>query len=223
MIIRSLAATLQLGLLSWVVLSLDSPPAHSTDLGDSLLRGSGLAFPDPWPDLGQSLELVGRLTMAESVPPFPAQMAEYTWTVTGPVVHSTDEPSPGIRTLYLTFGVLEIREDLALNSEFEPEPPNSEVPSTFRDGESKLLGTLTDFRIRQIFGLTTASGTVQFEGGSALGGLGVWTSWSFDAAVSTFGDEIPVGYGAHWNLELAPLEPVSVEPSSWTSVKALYR
>lgn len=222
MSIRGFAWTMLLGLIcSSVVI----PPtwAGSSAIEESLLRGSGLAFPDPWPDLGESLELVGRITMSESVPPFESTIAEYTWTLTGPVVHSVDEPAPGIRTLHLTFGVLEIREDVAINSEFEPDPPNAEVPSSFRDGDVKLLGTLTDFRIRQIFGLTTATGSVQFEAGDAVDGLGAWTHWSFDAAVSAFGDEIPVGYGAHWNLELAPLEPVSLEATSWTSVKALYR
>ena len=37
------------------------------------------------------------------------------------------------------------------------------------------------------------------------------------------GGEIPAGYGSNWHLDLEPRAPVSVQPSSWGGIKALYR
>lgn len=191
----------------------------------ALLRASGLAFPWALPGYGQSLEVVGRIEADGSRPPFPMVPAEreYTWTLTGPVVYQIEEPAPGIRYLSLTFGVLEIREDSATNSQYSPNPPNAAVPSTFHDGGILLLGTVTGLRVREIFGLTTASGDLHFEGGSVLDSLEGDHEWAFDAAVSPFGSGIPAGYGAAWNLDLTPRVPVSIGTSSWGGIKALYR
>jgi hypothetical protein len=186
------------------------------------LRGSGFAFPDALPDLGRSLEIVGTLNLATSDPPFDPQPVEYTWTIYGASVHSVEDPSSGIRTRYLTFGVLEIRSDPSFNSLYEANPPNELVPRTFHDGEVVLLGSVTEFAIREIYGIVTASGEVLFEGGSAL--PGVTGEWTLNAAVSVeAGGAIPPGYGSQWNLELAPTQPVRITPETWTSIKALYR
>jgi hypothetical protein len=192
---------------------------------DPFLRGTGLAFPDPLPGYGESLEVVGRLDLESSRAPFgaPSGPAEHTWTLTGPVVHSVEEPTAGIRYLDLTPGVLEIRRDPAQNSQFSPGPPNALVPSSFHDGENLLLATVTGLRIRDIFGIVTVTGDIAFEGGTALAELGGDVEWSFDAAVSVYGADLPPGYGSHWNVELRPREPVSVETATWAGVKSLYR
>lgn len=188
------------------------------------LRGDGLSFPAPLPGLGEALELVGRLDPAVSSPPFPMNLAlEYTWSVYGPVVHTIDDATPGLSTRDLTFGILEIRGDAALNSSFSPFPPNAVVPSTFHDGSVVLLGPLIDLRILDVFGIVTAAGTVQFDSGDALGSLGQLRTWTFRAAISTFGPGIPPGFGSNWSLELDPVAPVGVEGASWGAIKALYR
>jgi hypothetical protein len=192
---------------------------------DPFLRIEGLAFPQSVPEQGQQLELVGRVNSESSNPPFAIDPTrhEYTWSLYGAVVHEVENPSPGIKYRHLTFGILEIREDPSFNSSFSVNPPNLEVPSTFHDGAILLLGTVTRLRIREIFGIFTATGDLRFEGGEALSELRETLEWSFDAAISTFGEEIPIGYGSRWTLELAPREPVGIDETSWGHVKALYR
>jgi hypothetical protein len=189
-----------------------------------VLRGDGLSFPDPFLGLGESLELVGAFDPENSEPAswfLPGR--EYTWVVYGPVVYEVDEPAPGIRYMDLTFGVLEIREDSRLNAQFDADPPNASVPSTFRDGTVLLMGSVTDLRIRDIFGIVTATGEIRFEGGVNLLLLGDAVEWSFNAGVSLFGTEVPSGYSAHWAIETMPIAPVGVEAESWSRIKSLYR
>jgi hypothetical protein len=198
-------------------------PGLAADPAD-LLRGPALSFPYTLPEPGQELELVGHIDAGASRAPFPmADGAEYTWSIYGPVVHAVDHPSPGITVRWLTFGVLEIREDVSPDADFSAFPPNRSVPSSFHDGSVLLLAQLTDLRLRDVFGLVTAHAAVHFVSGSAAPGLGDLVIWSLTAAVSEFGDPIPPGYGSSWRLELTPLAPVGVEEESWGAIKALYR
>lgn len=168
---------------------------------------------------------MGHLNIEASRAPFALDPGthEYTWSFYGAVVHRMETPSPGIVYRCLTFGLFELREDPAFNAQYLADPPNELVPSAFHDGRVLLLGTVTDLRIRDIFGIVTATADLRFVGGSALGDLGSQDEWSFNAAVSTFGDEIPPGYGSRWALELEPLKPVSIQDASWGQIKALYR
>jgi hypothetical protein len=176
------------------------------------------------PDLGQALELVGRLDPGVAGAPFPMDPAlEYTWSVYGPVVHHVEGGTPGLSTRSLTFGILEIRGDPSHNSSFAPFPPNAVVPSAFHDGTVVLLGVLTGLRIQDVFGIVTASGSVEFGSGASLADLGALRIWTFRAAVSPYDPTIPPGFGASWSLQLDPAAPVGIEPLTWGGIKALYR
>ena len=201
-------------------LVLPATPARSLHL-----RGDGMAFPDALPGIGEALEIVGRLDPADCDAPFEIspEINEYTWTIYGPVVHFVDDPAPGIRTLYLTFGILELREDSRRNSMFFADPPNSAVPSSFHDGETVLFGTITDLRIREIFGIFTASALITFQTGNALPDLGTRVAWNLASGISPFDEELPPGFGSSWSIELTPNEPIGVESTSWGGIKALYR
>ena len=191
--------------------------------GANQLAGTGLAFPKPLPDHGDALELVGRLELGGQAPFDHDGFAyEYTWTLNGPVCYEVREAAPGILYRSLTFGVLEIREDPDRDSAFQIFPPNALVPSSFHDGGILLMGIVTDLEIREIFGIVTASAQLRFEAGRALGLLQN-AEWSFNAAVSTYGAEIPNGYGSRWTLVLLPRQTVSVETSTWAGIKTLYR
>ena len=199
-------------------------PAGASALEAYAVRGDGLSFPSVFPDEGDALEIVGRIDPSASVSPFELDGAtrEYTWTLHGAVVHEVEEPAQGIRYLYLTFGVLEIREDSAINSSYAENPPNAVVPSTFHDGGVVLLGAVTNLRIREIFGIVTASGDLGFVGGESYDDLGGSVDWSFNAAVSPYGEEVPAGYSAHWTVEMTPNAPVGISSDSWGGIKSLY-
>lgn len=210
-------------LLRWLALALVVFPAISAS-EPFVLRGGGLSFPDPFLGMGESLELVGQLDPSASEPaPWFLAGNEYTWVIYGPVVYAVDEAAPGIRYMDLTFGVLEIREDSRLNAQFDANPPNAAVPSTFRDGMILLMGSVTDLTIRDIFGIVTATAIVRFEAGEKLPLLGDAVQWSFQAGVSLFGPEAPSGYSAHWAIETRPVPPVGIESGSWSRIKSLYR
>ena len=202
------------------ILLLLSGIAPGASARESYFRGNGLSFPDVLPEVGEALELVGRLDPVLCDVPFPLlpDTHEYTWTVYGPVVYAIAETAPGLRTLYLTFGLFELREDPRRNSAYSPFPPNDDVPSTFHDGETLLLGTLTDLRIREVFGILTAVGDLSFEVGKALPDLAGTTSWTLSAAISGLGGEIPAGYGSVWGLEVIPHDSVGIEATSAPTV-----
>ncbi|GJM45530.1 MAG: hypothetical protein DHS20C21_23720 [Gemmatimonadota bacterium] len=198
-------------------------PVSGASAADRLV-GAGLAFPHVLPEHGESLELVGHIDPETAELPFPlnGDWNEYTWTLTGPVVYETLHPAPGIHYRRLTFGILELREDPSRNSAFLPNPPNVLVPSSFHDGSILLLGTVTDLEVRDIFGIVTATAELRFGGGTRVADL-ERTEWTFNAAISGFGAEVPLGYGARWTLDLHPSAPVTVQSDSWTAIKALYR
>lgn len=204
--------------LAFLVLLAGAPAAPAEGIA-----GTGLAFPDPLPEDGDALELVGHL-VARAETPFPLDVDgyEYTWTLTGPVCYEVQEIAPGIRDRRLTFGILEIRRDPARNAEFAVFPPNQVVPSRFHDGEVLLLGIVQDLTVFERFGIVRAAGCLNFQGGSALGTL-TRQEWQFRATVSAFGPEIPSGYGSHWGLDLVPQLAVGVESATWGAIKALYR
>lgn len=205
-------------LLALALLLAGLAPAHAEGIA-----GTGLAFPDPLPEDGDALELVGNL-VARAETPFPLDVDgfEYTWTLHGPVCYEVDDIAPGIRDRRLTFGVLEIRRDPARNAEFAIFPPNRIVPSRFHDGEVLLLGIVQDLTVFERFGIVRAEGCLTFQGGSALGTL-TRQEWQFRATISAFGPEIPSGYGSHWGLDLVPQQAVGVESATWGAIKALYR
>jgi hypothetical protein len=187
------------------------------------IAGTGLAFPDPLPDEGDALELVGNISLRAETPfPFDPDQYEYTWTLNGPVCYEIEEIAPGIRNRRLTFGVLEIRRDAARNAEFTIFPPNGIVPSHFHDGEVLLMGIVTDLTVWEGFQIVTAKGDLLFQGGSVLGDL-ERQEWQFRAAITPYGPEIPSGYGSHWGLDLVPHQVVGVERATWGGIKALYR
>lgn len=206
------------------IAALSLPTGGDAGAPAAVLRGDGLSFPFAMPGLGQALELVGHLDPGADGAPFPMDPgSEYTWSVYGPVVHSVESGTSGLSTRSLTFGILEIRSDPSLNAVFAPFPPNAVVPSAFHDGAIELLGVLTELRIQDVFGIVTATGSVEFESGASVGSLGAVRDWSFRAAVSPFDPTIPPGFGARWSLQLDPAAPVGLGRSTWGGIKALYR
>jgi len=211
-------------LACWILAVAALGPGAVAASESAVIRGGGLSFPDPFLGLGEALELVGTVDPGTSKAPFAFDSSlEYTWVVYGPVVYSVEEPVEGIRYMSLTFGVVEIREDPSINAAFDADPPNAVVPSAFHDGAALLLGSVTELRIRDIFGIVTATGVIRFEAGNALPLLGESVEWTFNAGVSLFGPEVPSGYSAHWAVEASPVTPVGVQSKSWSSIKSLYR
>jgi hypothetical protein len=96
--------------------------------------------------------------------------------------------------------------------------------ATFTDGTLILSGVFDGFLVRNRFSAMLGNfvGTVDFTGGTLLGGLTTPQDWPFGGGWSRSVTGIPAGYQENWDGKI-DLAPVGVEPSSWQKVKGLYR
>jgi hypothetical protein len=122
--------------------------------------------------------------------------------------------SGGLFTIYVDW--------LPSNADYGINPPNATAPSTFQDGISTYLdGYFTAFNMT--LNTATASGsfngTLTFTGGDVFPLLQATDGWTFGANVAGIS---PEGYDLFINGDVF-LTIVSVEESSFGSIKALYR
>ena len=163
----------------------------------------------------------------------PDATKEYTFYITGLTSLGTQNPVPGIvYTCAYTGGTWEIHEGSPKNAPTAasmPALPNAQVPANFIDGPIVLSGTLANFSTQITKSGTSASGSFradyvatggtyfsQVGGGQALF-QGVWCPTPKPTGC------VPATYSAHpdGKWDVPPTTPTL--PSTWGTVKMLYR
>jgi hypothetical protein len=208
-----------------------------------------LEFGNSWGNLttpGSSHDVVGRITKTTgSAAPIAFDMTtsyEYTFHMTGMTLDAAVFNAGATDSFYFgAGGTIGIYEHSPKNSARPPaaSPPNGTVPGTFTDGTLILSGSVDNLLLTRRDGASSspdsvgeARGEVTFNGGTRLGELtsncnGNALGWFFNVALSADWTTsfIPVGYNFYWAGELLKntCPPTSTEPSTWGSIKGLYR
>lgn len=104
-------------------------------------------------------------------------------------------------------------------------PANATAPSTFVDGTSILVGTLSSFQVVYDNATRTGSfeGTLTFTGGSQIGNFPTnqRSGWTF-AGVTGNSPITPTGYLHQVDGSIYLDNPVATEVTTWGSIKAQY-
>jgi hypothetical protein len=132
----------------------------------------------------------------------------------------------GYWTIAYTGGTMEIYEDPAQNADWGTNPPNAVSPSTFSDGSLFFSGTFTDFSMAFTAdgGTGTFSGHLDGVGGSILGGMCSDCVFTWGGSFTQVGGaQIPEGYDLQIDGTFQIDSAVPTAPSSWSSVKALFK
>ncbi len=186
---------------------------------------------------GGEFKAVGIISMFD----FPLQdldasdpTTEYTFYAHGLISQGTVASGPPTTTFYTTNytgGSIEVYAGSPRNAVFDPNPPNTNVPSTFIDGTAILTGVFTRF-------VTQTNNFTAFQTGNAEGDI-TWTGGTmFERVLRVGGEPCPGLFtgGMTWNPSLlipgylfrhdGKIDhncPTSDRPSTWGLIKALYR
>ena len=208
-----------------------------------------LTFGNSWGNMavpGSSLDVVGLITKTTtSAAPIAFNLTstyEYTFHMTGMTLDAAVFNAGATDSFYYgAGGTVGIYEHSPKNSARPPaaSPVNGTVPSTFNDGTLILSGTVDNLLLTRRDGASAspdsvgeARGQVTFTGGSRLSELknncnGNAIGWFFNVALSADWTTafIPVGYNLYWAGELLKntCPPTANEPTTWGSIKGLYR
>lgn len=146
---------------------------------------------------------------------------------------TTPTPIPPLGTAYVTTyttGSIELWEGTPRDAVFDPNPPNANVPSTFRNSTLLLSGTISNF-------YTQTNDFSQFSTGNAEGKV-TWTGGTLLSAISEGDHPCPSLFtgGLSWHpgvliagylfLHDGKIDldcPTPAHSSTWGRVKALYR
>lgn len=195
---------------------------------------------------GSSLDVVGLITKTTtSAAPIAFNTAtsyEYTFHMTGMTLDAAVFNAGATDSFYYgAGGTIGIYEHSPKNSDRPPvaSPPNATVPGEFNDGTLILSGSIDNLLLTRRDGAASspdsvgeARGQVTFTGGTRLAELtggcnGNAVGWFFNVALSADWTTsfIPAGYNLYWAGELLKntCPPTSTEPTTWGTIKGLYR
>lgn len=176
---------------------------------------------------GTTTVVATRFNTIQPEPALPFDFAQYEVTAVIEELYAVSiEEHPPVRTVRYDHGEIRIYQDVAKNSAWGMNPPNSEAPHSFEDGELILVGYFTDCML--VFNTTGGFGTVQghvtFTGGSRLAALPHAEGWLFfGGTTSSPLGGLPGGYGLAWDPQLIAQAPVPARKTSWGAVRAMYR
>jgi hypothetical protein len=188
----------------------------------------GYSFSDGDPTaVGTTTTVATRFNSIQPEPALSFDFAQYEVTalIEDLLAVSVEDHAP-VRTIRYDHGEIRVYQDIEKNSLWEANPPNSEVPHSFEDGDLILIGHFTECMM--IFNLTGGNGTVQghvtFTGGSRLAELPQAEGWLFfgGTTMSPQGG-LPLGYSLAWDPQLLAQAPVPARRSTWGAVRAMYR
>jgi hypothetical protein len=172
--------------------------------------------------LGSTAYAVGQV---DSIAPIlvRAQGGTWTWYLSNLVAQSVSQSGNNVTVCY-SGGTIELHEDVLNNPPYQygsTTPPNDVSPSTFLDGPTILIGSMSNFCITQDItkGKGTFNGDVAFTGGTQVDQLPTRSGWTFGADFNNLANP---GYEhfAVGQVQLLPITPV--QPTTWGHIKAIY-
>lgn len=159
---------------------------------------------------------------------------EYTFYVHGMVSQGTVAAGPPATTIYTTNytgGTIEIYEDTSPDAVFAPNPPNAQVPSSFTDGTPILTGNFTSFVVQTnnftAYMVGNIEGDISWTGGTLkneMNGADGQPCPGLLTGGATWNPSVLIpGYIFRHDGKIDYQCPVPVHPSTWGSIKAMYR
>lgn len=178
-------------------------------------------------DVGNTYAVLATVPQLGSPLVYNFSQNEYTVTITG--LTSVSKMSLGtFDIINYAGGSVDIYCDLLLGgtpANYGINPPNATAPSSFNDGTNILVGTLSNFQV--VFDNATRTGSFEgdlnFTGGSQIGNFPAnqRSGWTF-AGVTGNSPITPQGYLHQVDGSVYLDNPVPVQATTWSSVKALY-
>ncbi len=189
--------------------------------------------------IGSTMDVYGILTTVGGVPtPIPVDLMNYEYTVHigGMTVAASSNTPPTVLNISYNGGEVHIYKDSLVGGTLA----DYANPATFTDGELILHATVDDGWTALLFDFDTdfiftgsGSGSCDFIGGTQLGDLVsaeyYLEDWGFlGTPVSDpnpgQGFVVPAGYDRIFDVKLTPPnDPTPAEPTTWGTIKDLYR
>jgi hypothetical protein len=174
--------------------------------------------------VGDEFHFVGAANHLDAIFGIDLTVDELTFHVYGLLSTGDIDVGGGVIMVTYTGGFMEIYQDSSQNADWGINPPNPTVPATFADGDLFFSGAFTDMTM-----FFTPDGGGSFAGnlnglsGSAIDASCTGCVYTWGGAFSVdAGAQIPEGYAYQVVGALEIDEAVTVDESSWGSVKALY-
>ncbi len=224
--------------MSGIVLVLVMAAGAAFAQPDTMLDFTGLLYESdntpgaigfPPSDVGDVLAGGGFIQNINPALPWTLDDNEFTFFMSDLVSTGQIDIGGGILQISYTGGTLAFASDLFADGGFTAadygiDPPNATMQSTFMDGTVVLSGEFTSFSMTFNPATHTGNfeGTVTWTGGADL--IEVPSDgYTFAGTVDATNAQIPEGYDletvGHVNFDPS----ISVEPSAWGDVKALFR
>jgi hypothetical protein len=158
---------------------------------------------------------------------------EYTIYIYGLISQGTVATGPPSTTFYTTNytgGTIEIYAGSPRNSSFDPNPPNTNVPSTFTDGTLILGGSFTSFYTQTnnftAFDTGNMEGAIDWTSGTLLNrtynGIGEPCPGLFTGGITWEPSVLIPGYIFRNDGKIDLNCPTPTAPSTWGKIKSMY-
>lgn len=178
-------------------------------------------------DVGNTYEVVATVPQLGAPLTFNFGLNEYTCVLTG--LTSVSKLALGTFDIIdYSGGTLNVYCDLLLGgtaATYGTNPPNATAPSSFIDGTTILVGTLSNFQL--VFDNATQTGSFEGDltivGGTQLGNFPVnqRAGWTF-AGVTGNSPITPIGYHHQVDGSVYLDNPVPVQATTWSGIKSQY-
>jgi hypothetical protein len=213
-------------LLIVICMGLAFIPSAIAAQGQKQISMYGYSYFTPPEAVGTVTTVVGRLEPPIGFAyPFTVDFGAYEYTFYVQTTIAGIDETPFTLDYYYSDAEIFIYEDATKNSAYGVNPPNATSPATFRDGTLALHGTLSNIvRSDDPFGFfdPTLIADCSFTDGTKYHELVQGPNWLMHGGLVLSDPTIPTGYRHKWIMKIFFEGPVSVSPSTWGCIKALF-
>jgi hypothetical protein len=213
-------------LLIGICIGLAFLPSGVAAQGQEQISMYGYSYFTPPEMIGTVTTVVGRLEPPVGFTyPFSVNFNAYEYTFYVQTTIVGIDTTPFSVDYYYSDAEIFIYEDATKNSNYGVNPPNATSPSTFRNGTLALHGTFSNVvRSDDPFGWfdPTLISECAFTDGTKFHELVQGPNWVMHGGLLLNDFTLPVGYRHSWVMKIFFEGPVSVTPSTWGYIKALF-